>query len=789
MSTSIGLGDYSARNGNVDLGGFTEPPPPDDLLFASPVRGTEFLILEWMDIDPISRGVMFLTGNQNFGTGSGSELNNLFAVVWTGEGWGALIDSVSLPSGMSGLCVKVHPDGDFIAVATDGSTFVVYPWDGASFGVPITQAKPGAATTKNCAWSKDGLFLAFTDNRNQAVTPDFCHVYPWSGVFGVRITGPAAAEQNENGTDTVEFAPGDTHILFGDDGGGIATDTTVVRTWNWNSGGGGSFGTVVTRPVFNFNNRPENTDQSQFGGRDIAFHPGGGYVALMHILDLPIDGSERDALDFTAFPWDGSSTTAPYGTRVPSPPDTLQNINISQEALAWSPDGLFLTLARKQAAADSEFIRTYFFDPVTGLFGPEGEDHITYIDEEHNRLALESEPLATGLIKMHTGIIPGGCEDLFYPNAAGGDFEQAHMMAMTLQGQYEELHPVTLDWWHQTYGMTLAYTIPTPPVPPPVAILCDFGYEYDEIIDPAGTVFRLSDGVARHLMVESGTGLPPIRYLTQRAPYVDGEQLFDYRLQPRTVRQTYRHRGRDRRERWELHGFLLDAIRPNRQVAPWQVVDTLRLRKYLPDGSRWDLNVMPDLASFGQRQRVGWDEWSLQEPIRFIAFDPAYYDPDETVVTLSDLDDQLEFGDAAQGIVGGVDFEPGERIWFGGGLTATVAYDGNWFAFPVIEITGPITNPIITNDAIGERIALDYALEAGEVVTIDTREASRSVVSGLVGSITGLTLNPSTLATFRLEPEPTAPDGQNPIRIFGTDITDATAVTIRYHRRKIALGQ
>ena len=338
-------------------------------------------------------------------------------------------------------------------------------------------------------------------------------------------------------------------------------------------------------------------------------------------------------------------------------------------------------------------------------------------------------------------------------------------------------------------------TAPDPPPPPPpegvpVATLCDFGYEFDELIDPAGIVFRLSDGLGKHLLVESGTGLPPINYLTQRAPYVDGEQLFDYRLQARSVRQTYRHRGKNRSDRWRLYGFLIDALRPNRQVAPWQVVQTLRLRKYLPDGSRWDLNVMPDLAPMGQRRSAGWDEWSLQEAIRFIAFDPVYFDPDQTVVTLTDSDEQLEFGDDAQGIDGGVDFEPGERIWFGGGLTATVVYDGNWFAQPVIEITGPVTDPIITNDSIVERIALDYAIEAGEVVTIDTREASRSVVSGLVGSITGLTLNPSTLATFRLEPEPTAPGGENPIRLFGTDIVEGqTAVTVRYQRRKIALGQ
>lgn len=325
----------------------------------------------------------------------------------------------------------------------------------------------------------------------------------------------------------------------------------------------------------------------------------------------------------------------------------------------------------------------------------------------------------------------------------------------------------------------------------PAFVLCDFGYEFDELIDPTGAVFRLSDGVSKHLLVEAGTGLPPTEYLTQRAPYLDGEQLFDFRLQTRSVRQRYRMRGRHRRDRWGLYGFVLNALRPNRQVSPWQVVEPLRLRKYLPDGSRWDLHVFPDLAAFGQRQRQGmWDEWSFDEPIRFVAHDPVYYDPDTTVATLTDDDEQLVLGDDAAGIAGGMDFEPGERIWFGGGLQANVVYDGNWFAQPVIELTGPVTDPILTNDAIQERIALDYALEAGEVVTIDTRDASRSIVSGKVGSITGLATNPSALATFRLEPDPTAPDGENPIRLFGGDQVDGqTGVTVRYQRRKIALGQ
>jgi hypothetical protein len=321
-------------------------------------------------------------------------------------------------------------------------------------------------------------------------------------------------------------------------------------------------------------------------------------------------------------------------------------------------------------------------------------------------------------------------------------------------------------------------------------VLCDFGVEFDEILDPTDRAFRLSDRLAKHLMIEAGTGIPPIRYLTQRAPYLDGEQLFDYRLDARAVRQTYRWRGQHRLDRWQLYGFLLNAIRPNRQVSPWQIVQPLRLRKYLPDGSRWDLHVMPDLAAFGQRQRPGWDEWSLEEPIRFVAHDPVYFDPDETVAVLNNLDEQLTLSDPGQVFVGGMDFEPTERIWFGGGLQTLVVYDGNWFAQPVIELTGPIVNPILTNDAIQERIGLDYTLAAGEVVTIDTRDASRSIVSGLNGSITGLATNPSALATFRLEPEPTAVRGENPIRLFGTGQQEGTtSVTVRYHRRKIALGQ
>lgn len=314
--------------------------------------------------------------------------------------------------------------------------------------------------------------------------------------------------------------------------------------------------------------------------------------------------------------------------------------------------------------------------------------------------------------------------------------------------------------------------------------------EFDQILDPLGNVFTLSDSRTKFLMSEAGTGLPPFHYVTQRGPFQHGTSVVDFFARPRVVTQRYRWPAQNRNDWWALRTALVDRVRPNRQFGGATRTAALTLRKYLPDGNPWDLRVMPDRApNFEQRGGRGWDEWALDEVLRFVAHDPIYFDPTQTVVTSDLADDQLVLGDQAQGIAGGLDFEPGERIYFGGGREVSVVYTGTWLSWPRIEIVGPVTNPALSADASGGLVAFSgVTLAAGEILTIETEPGSRSVSTPIQGDLIGSVTESSTLTRVFLAPEPLAEDGINTLRLTGSDMTDATTLRVRYHTRKVGLG-
>ena len=318
---------------------------------------------------------------------------------------------------------------------------------------------------------------------------------------------------------------------------------------------------------------------------------------------------------------------------------------------------------------------------------------------------------------------------------------------------------------------------------------CPAEEEFDEILDPFGTVFRLGENRTRFLLREVGTGLPPIDYITQAGPFQHGASVVDFFARPRIITQRYRWPARHRGDWWALRTAMVDAVRPNRQLSGAARAAALTLRKYPPDGSRWDLRVMPDRSpNFGQREGFGWDEWALDEVLRFIAHDPIYFDPDLTVVRSSAAEDQLEFGGAALGVVGGVDFEPGERIWFGGGRQVAFTYAGTWLSWPTIEINGPVTNPHVALDAPGAGLSLAYTVAVGEIVTIETEPGKRSVSSPIGGNLIPVVGEGSALTSMFIAPAPLAVAGVNTIRLSGADMNDDSGLTVRYHTRKAGLG-
>lgn len=187
------------------------------------------------------------------------------------------------------------------------------------------------------------------------------------------------------------------------------------------------------------------------------------------------------------------------------------------------------------------------------------------------------------------------------------------------------------------------------------------------------------------------------------------------------------------------------------------------LRRVLSDGSIRDLCCYIEQGPEFTHTRDGWDEFSIEEVLRFIAPDPIIYDPAE---------------------------QTGPTYTMGVGAileTHTLTYEGTWREHPVLTIIGPLYNPIIRNEDTDEFISLDYEIPAGRTVTITLTPGNQTVEDDLGVNLIGTVTPESNLATFHLAADPEVEDGDNDITIIGTDAAAATRFAITYYNRYIGI--
>lgn len=315
--------------------------------------------------------------------------------------------------------------------------------------------------------------------------------------------------------------------------------------------------------------------------------------------------------------------------------------------------------------------------------------------------------------------------------------------------------------------------------------------EFSHYITPDGNIYRF-DTHDKFLMTFTGLGMPPIEYITQRGPFQHGETAIDYRLMPRVIQLTHRRNANCRNDYWNARSDLINFLRPNRQAfgefSPGQ------LRKILPDGSIRDIDVMIEQGPiFTPRDTSRWDEFGFMESLRFIAFDPTFYDPTQVTATWSlSTSDQLVFntvGGALDTLVFRLD-GVGDGLLFGTDIIdndLTVNYTGTWLSLPTVEIDGPISGFIITNVTTGEFIRLNYVVPAGRTVTITLDYGNKTVEDDLGTNLIGTVSSDSDLSTFHIAPDPEATDGTNVFSVLGGGTDGNTEVRLLYYTRYIGI--
>lgn len=302
--------------------------------------------------------------------------------------------------------------------------------------------------------------------------------------------------------------------------------------------------------------------------------------------------------------------------------------------------------------------------------------------------------------------------------------------------------------------------------------------EFDLLITPDGKTYRFNNRIDKFVWGLGGQAIPPIDYITQRGPFQDGETVLDFRLEPRVIQLVHRRNSCSREEYWENRADLLDYLRPNRWTS--STCPTFVLRKILPTGEKRDIQVVyQDGIGFRGSELGMWDEFNIQEPIRFIAHDPLFYNPNENIDTLvlGTIDDELDFPIEFPILFGRTESVP----------IFALTYTGTYKTYPQIIFTGPMENPVIKNITTNERIELETTIAANRTVIIDTTFGNKTIVDDFGNNLIGALTTDSDFATFHIAPDPEATDGENEFGFTAKGKTSDTEVIIRYFTKYIGI--
>jgi hypothetical protein len=232
---------------------------------------------------------------------------------------------------------------------------------------------------------------------------------------------------------------------------------------------------------------------------------------------------------------------------------------------------------------------------------------------------------------------------------------------------------------------------------------------------PDGTVIDFNDRVNTRLMTGiAGDLMPTFSLIEQQSPAFDGSVFQGAVIAPRDI---------------VIPVHISDVSRP-------AVLARVRsmLKKLSPQNGDGQLTITSDGImrvlncryknglsddGSGDMQLTNW----MKAPLTFRAGDPYFYAPTPIVYTINYA-------------VAGTSFFPippmqlynSNKFQAGGG--ATIVNGGDVRTWPIITITGPGSNPSITNSANGKTIAFNTTLAAGQVLIIDTSPLKKTVVNG-----------------------------------------------------------
>lgn len=286
-----------------------------------------------------------------------------------------------------------------------------------------------------------------------------------------------------------------------------------------------------------------------------------------------------------------------------------------------------------------------------------------------------------------------------------------------------------------------------------------------------GVIYSLDDGTFCYWVGDDGLGMAPMHRLAERGPMQHGDTDRGYRLDPRIVRLVLDVIENSQVEFENQRSNLINIFKPTNHP--------IILQFEMASGTYCLECYSLGPISMPSSERLGWNQTVIVE---LKASDPTFYDPNMNIHTYT--------------LIGGSDtcLVPTVipmTIGIGAtslSITENIVYEGTTDVYPQIRITGPIVNPILTNNSTGE--VLDFTgttIAAEHYYDIDLRYGYKTIIDNHgVNQIEDLT-DTSDLVSFHLGIDPDVPDGLNSITITGTGMEDDTRIVIYYYTRYLGI--
>ncbi len=297
------------------------------------------------------------------------------------------------------------------------------------------------------------------------------------------------------------------------------------------------------------------------------------------------------------------------------------------------------------------------------------------------------------------------------------------------------------------------------------------------LLDSLNREIELTDPYIRLKEID-GWGMPAVRHIEEQYAQQDGVTYIETRLDKRIVTMRFDLWAATEAAMWESRAAFLRLLRV--------FAAGFKLRLDLPNGAARQIDLRYDAQFTLSRP---WDENHKMQAavLQCVAHSPTFYDPTPVLWAF-----------AVSGGAGGwgwpLGFPAGWGASSAAGTPETKQYTGTWKAYPLITLTGPMTEPVITNHTTGHKLEFipGYVIEDGESVVIDLTMDSRArraltVTHSIDGNVPDALTDDSHLGSFHIAADPEAIDGNNSISVAFTGGNAGSRAEIRFYTRYIGV--